>query len=100
MMVNPLREAPNLTTKLATTAKCRTTSTASSAPAFLASPWTLGPTWTVTRTEAAFKNLLLNDLEAMIYYFGTNTYYKNAPVSLPRDPKDMATIFARLNLLV
>ena len=26
--------------------------------------------------------------------------YKNAPVSLPRDPKDMATIFVRLTLLV
>jgi hypothetical protein len=36
------REAPNSTTKLATTAKCRTASTLSSAPAFLESPWTLG----------------------------------------------------------
>ena len=42
MMASPLREALNSTTKLATTEKCRTTSTISSAPAFLASPRTLG----------------------------------------------------------
>ncbi len=56
--------------------------------------------WAVTRMEAAFKNLLLHDLDAMMYYFDTNTYYKNAPVSLPGDCKDMATIFARLTLLL
>jgi hypothetical protein len=50
--------------------------------------------------EAAFKNLLLHDLDAMMYYFDTNTYYKNAPVSLPGDCKDMATIFACLTLLL
>jgi hypothetical protein len=56
--------------------------------------------WAVTRTEAAFKNLLLHDLDAMMYYFDTNTYYKNAPVSLAGDCKDMATIFARFTLLL
>jgi hypothetical protein len=56
--------------------------------------------WAVTRTEAAFKNLLLHDLDAMMCYFDTDTYYKNAPVSLPGDCKDMATIFARLTLLL
>ena len=35
----------------------------------------------------------------MMYYFDTDRYYKNKPISLPGDPKDMATIFARLTLL-
>jgi hypothetical protein len=56
--------------------------------------------WAVTHMEAAFKNLLLHDLDAMMNYFDTDTYYKNAPVSLPGDCKDMATIFARLTLLL
>jgi hypothetical protein len=56
--------------------------------------------WAVTRMEAGFKNLLLHDLGVMMYYFDTNTYYTNAPVSLPGDCKDIATIFARLTLLL
>ena len=83
--------------KLATTAKCRTASTVSSAPAFLDSPWTLGLS---LDSEAAFKNLILQDLDVMMYYFDTDTYYKNKPISLPGDLKDMAMIFARLTLLL
>jgi hypothetical protein len=30
--------------------------------------------WAVTPTEAAFKNLLLHDLDAMMYFFDTDTY--------------------------
>ena len=56
--------------------------------------------WAITRSEAAFKNLILQDLDAMMYYFDTNTYCKNKPISLPGDLKDMATIFARLTLLL
>ncbi len=52
--------------------------------------------WAVTRMEAVFKNLLLHDLKTMMCYFDTDTYYKNATVSLPGDRKDTATIFARL----
>ena len=29
--------------------------------------------WAITRSEAAFKNLILHDLDAMMYYFDTNT---------------------------
>ena len=36
----------------------------------------------------------------MMYYFYTNTYYKNEPISLPGDLKDMATIFTHLTLLL
>jgi hypothetical protein len=56
--------------------------------------------WAITRSEAAFKNLILHDLDAMMYYFDTDTYYKNEPISLPGDLKDMAAIFARLTLLL
>ena len=56
--------------------------------------------WAITRLEAAFKNLILHDLDAMMYYFDTDTCYKNEPISLPGDLKDMTTIFARLTLLL
>ena len=56
--------------------------------------------WAATRMEAAFKNLLLHNLDVMMYYFDTDIYYKNAPISLPGDLKDMATIFACLTLLL
>jgi len=56
--------------------------------------------WAVTRLEAAFKNLLLHNLDTMMYYFDADTYYKNAHVSLPGDRKDIATTFARLTLLL
>jgi len=36
----------------------------------------------------------------MMYYFDTDTYYKNEPISLPGDLKDMAMIFACLTLLL
>jgi hypothetical protein len=50
--------------------------------------------------EAAFNNLLIHALDAIMYYLDTNTYYRNAPISLPGDLKDMATIFACLTLLL
>ena len=81
MMANSLREAPDSTMKLAPTAKCRTASTKSSAPAFLDSSWTLG--LSPNRKQQS-----------------RITYYKNEPISLPEDLKDMATIFARLTLLL
>ena len=56
--------------------------------------------WAATRTEAAFKNLLLHDLDGIMNYFDTDTYYKNEPISLLGDLKDMATIFAHLTLLL
>ena len=56
--------------------------------------------WAATCTEAAFKNLLIHDLNAMMYYFDTDYSYNNAPVSLPGDRKDMATILAHLTLLL
>ena len=36
----------------------------------------------------------------MMYYFDTDTYYKDVPISFPGVRKDMATIFACLTLLL
>ena len=33
--------------------------------------------WAITQLEAVFKNLILHNLNAMMYYFNTDTYYKN-----------------------
>ena len=30
--------------------------------------------WAITQSEVAFKNLILHDLDAMMYYFGTDAY--------------------------
>jgi hypothetical protein len=46
-----------------------------------------------------FKNLILHDLDAMMYYLDTNTYYKNKPISLPGDLKDMATILCTPHII-
>ena len=56
--------------------------------------------WAATCKEAAFKNLLLYNINAMMYYFDTDYYYNCAPVSLPGDRKDMAKILAHLTLLL
>jgi len=33
--------------------------------------------WAITQSEAVFKNLILHNLNTMMYYFDTDTYYKN-----------------------
>jgi len=60
----------------------------------------LSDSWAIAQSEAVFKNLILHDLDMMMYYFDTDTFYKNEPISLPGDLKDMAAIFARLTLLL
>ena len=60
----------------------------------------LGLPWAATHIEAAFKNVLLHNLYAIMYYFDTTYSYNNAPNSLPGDHKDMATILAHLTLLL
>jgi hypothetical protein len=56
--------------------------------------------WATTPMEAAFKNLLLHDVDAMMYYFDTDIYYNCQPIFHPVDCKDMAKILAHLNLLL
>ena len=59
MTANPLPEAPNSTMKLATSVKCPTTYRIF-CTSILGLP---SDSWVVTRSEAAFKNLLLYDLD-------------------------------------
>jgi hypothetical protein len=56
--------------------------------------------WAATHTGLAFDNLLLHNLDAMMYYFDADYSYSNSPVSLPGDHKDMATTLTCLTLLL
>ena len=57
--------------------------------------------WAIRRTETAFRNLIIQDLDAMMFYFDTDCYDVNqVPFSYPGDRKDMAMILARLTLLL
>jgi hypothetical protein len=56
--------------------------------------------WATARTECAFHNLLIQDINAMMYYWDTDNYVNGAPVLLPDDRLDMACILARLTLLL
>jgi hypothetical protein len=51
-------------------------------------------------TERAFRNLLIQDINTMMYYWDTNNYVNSAPVLLPDNLLDMACILARLTLLL
>jgi hypothetical protein len=42
--------------------------------------------WAIHRTETAFRNLIIQDLDAMMFYFNTNCYDVNqVPFLYPRD---------------
>ena len=56
--------------------------------------------WAATCMEAAFKNLLLHDIDAMLYYFDADIIHNCKPVSYPGDWKDMVMIFAHPILLL
>jgi hypothetical protein len=56
--------------------------------------------WATACTECAFRNLLIQDIDTMMYYWDTNNYVNGAPVLLPDDHLDMACILARLTLLL
>jgi hypothetical protein len=49
-------------------------------------------TWANQRTECAFRNLILQDLDAMLYYFDMDWQVRGEPVSPPGDITDMAII--------
>ncbi len=55
------------------------------------------PLLSATRTEVAFKNLPLHDLDAMMYYFDTDYYYNRL---LAKGSQGMATILAHLAQLL
>jgi hypothetical protein len=57
--------------------------------------------WTSHQTEMAFCNLIIQDLDAMMFYYDTDCYNINqVPFSYLGDQKDMARILARLTLLL
>jgi hypothetical protein len=56
--------------------------------------------WATARTELAFRNLLIQDIDAMMYYWDTNNYVNGASVLLPDNHLDKACIHARLTLLL
>jgi hypothetical protein len=55
--------------------------------------------WATTHTKSIFRNLILQDIDALMYYYDTNYYINGMPVSSPGDLTDMARILARLTLL-
>jgi hypothetical protein len=56
--------------------------------------------WTATCTKSAFRNLIIQDIDALMYYYDTYNYVNSMPVSSPSNLTDMACILARLTLLL
>ncbi len=57
--------------------------------------------WASHQTEMAFRNLIIQDLDAMMFYYNTDCYDVNqVPFSYLGDQKDMARILAQLTLLL
>ncbi len=56
--------------------------------------------WAGHQTKGAFCNAILQDLDAMLYYYDTDWQVNGKPVSLPGNLMDMATILARITLLL
>jgi hypothetical protein len=58
-------------------------------------------TWALHRTEHAFRNLVIQDLDTIMYYWDTNIYnIKCKPISHRNDCWDMARTLTRLTLLL
>lgn len=58
-------------------------------------------TWALSRTESAFRNLIIQDLDAVMYYWDTDTYTMDGrPMTYHNDKWDMARTLARLTLLL
>jgi hypothetical protein len=57
-------------------------------------------TWANHRTESALRNMILQDLDVLLYYFDMDWQVNGTPNSPPGDLKDIAIILARLTLLL
>ena len=58
-------------------------------------------TWALHRTERAFRNLLIQDLDTVMYYWDTDNYTMDCkPMSYCDDRWDLACTLARLTLLL
>ena len=93
--VSTLQEALNSTTRLGTIATCRLYNTFSRMVLCIHDD-----SWAGHRTEGAFCNAILQDLDAMLYYHDTDWQVNGKPVSLPGNLMDMATILAGITLLL
>jgi hypothetical protein len=56
--------------------------------------------WATACTERAIHNLLLQDIDALMYYYNTDNYVNSVPVSFPGNLTNMLRILARLTLLL
>jgi len=57
--------------------------------------------WASHQTESAFHNLIIQDLNTMLFYYDTDIYNVNqVPFLYPGDRKDMARILTWLTLLL
>jgi hypothetical protein len=56
--------------------------------------------WATAHTKSAFHNLIIQDIDALMYYYNTDKYINSMPVSSPGDLINMACILARLTLLL
>jgi hypothetical protein len=56
--------------------------------------------WATACTKSAFHNLIIQDVDALMYYYDTNKYINSMLVSSPGNLTDMAHILARLTLLL
>ena len=58
-------------------------------------------TWALVRTKCAFCNLIIQDLDAIMYYWDTDSYNMvGTPTSYCDEKWDMARTLARLTLLL
>jgi hypothetical protein len=58
-------------------------------------------TWALHRTERAFRNLIIQDLDTIMYYWDSNIYNMDCqPMSYRGDRWDMARTLARIALLL
>ncbi len=56
--------------------------------------------WATTCTKSAFCNLIIQDIDALMYYYDTNNYVNSMPVSSPGNLINMVRNLARLTLLL
>ncbi len=55
-------------------------------------------TWANHCTESALRNMILQDLDALLYYFDTDWQTNGTPILPPGDLKVIAIILAQLTL--
>jgi hypothetical protein len=56
--------------------------------------------WATAHTKTAFHNLIIQDIDAMMYYYDTDKYVNSMPVSSTGNLTNMARILAKLTFLL